>query len=374
MLNNQTINDLHKAFEGAPGGFLVVDSGRPSFAVLPYQIYQKLKSKATAKKNIKRILVTGGAGYIGSTTVKILLDRGYEVVVFDNLSTGRAEAVSCKLIVGDLADREALDKVFEKERIDAVVHFAASIEVEESVHNPAKYYQNNVVNGLNLLDAMARHRVNKIVFSSTGSVYGNPEKLPITEDTPCRPTNPYAETKMIFENILKWYGQAYGIDSVSLRYFNAAGAWAEQGLGYSFDSPSHLIPRVLDVALGKNSEVEVYGQDYATPDGTCIRDYVHILDLADAHELALKKLENASGAFTYNAGTGLGSSVLEVIDAAMEVTGHMIAMKSMPRRAGDPEKHVADATLLQKEFGWKPKHDLRSIIESSWSWHKKTNG
>ena len=368
MLDIQTINDLNKAFASQPEGFLVVDSGRPAFAVLPYQAYQNLKSGE--KDSLKKILVTGGAGYIGSHTVKVLQEEGYEVVVFDNLCTGRREAVNCKLVMGDLADREALDKIFEQEKFDAVMHFAASVEVEESVHNPAKYFENNVVNGINLLEAMVKHKVSKLVFSSTAAVYGNPARLPADETSACQPTNPYGETKLMFEHILKWYGSAYGLDSVCLRYFNAAGAWADKGLGYSHNNPSHLIPRVLDVAIGKNSEIEVFGRDYNTPDGTCIRDYIHVLDLAHAHILALKKLEKSTGNLIYNVGTGQGSSVLEVIDAVMEITGHMVIIKSAERRVGDPEKLVADSTKLQKESGWRPQHGLYDIIGSSWAWHK----
>lgn len=373
MLDNKTISDLSKAFAASPNGFLIVDSGSPSFAVLPYQIYQTLKQKKSNSKRIKKILVTGGAGYIGSHTARRLLDEGYDVVVFDNLSTGREEAVGeAELVVGDLADRKALDKVFKVNKFDAVIHFAASIEVEESVADPAKYFQNNVVNGLNLLDAMAQHGVNKIVFSSSAAVYGEPEKTPVTEDAACLPTNPYGETKLAFERILKWYG-AYGINSVSLRYFNAAGALAEAGLGYNKVKHSHLIPRVLDAALGKTTEIEVFGKDYKTPDGTCVRDYIHVLDLGSAHIAALRKLEKDSGAHVYNVGTGKGYSVLEIIDEAVEVTGRMIPMKIMGRRPGDPAKVFADSRKLQKELGWKPEHDLKSIIQSSWEWQKSSS-
>lgn len=372
MLENETINDLHKAFAGAPGGFLVVDQGVPSFAVLPYRIYQTLMKSKTKSKKIKKILVTGGAGYIGSHTVKLLSDAGYETVVFDNLSTGRKEAVGeAKLIVGDLEDRAALDKVFTKEKFDAVIHFAASIEVEESVADPAKYFQNNVVNGLNLLNAMAAYGVDKIVFSSSAAVYGEPEKNPILETSPCNPTNPYGETKLAFEKILKWYAAGYGLNSVSLRYFNAAGAMPEAGLGYDKSlKHTHLIPRVLDAALGNTPEIQVFGKDYKTPDGTCVRDYIHVLDLASAHLAALKKLETGSGYHIYNVGTGRGYSVLEIIDAAVDITGRMIPMKIAGRRPGDPAQIFADSRLLQKDLGWKPRHDLKSIIQSSWDWQK----
>ena len=374
MLDDQTISDLAKAFAAAPDGFLVVDSGHPTFAVLPYQVYQTLKKTKSNNKKIKKILVTGGAGYIGSHTVNLLLKEDFEVVVFDNLSTGRKEAVGdAKLVVGDLADKDALEKLFKKEKFDAIIHFAASIEVEESVANPAKYYQNNVANGLNLLDAMVANGVNRIVFSSSAAVYGEPEKNPIDEDSVCEPTNPYGETKLAFERILKWYGLAYGIHSISLRYFNAAGSMPEAGLGYDRSlKHTHLIPRVLDAALGKTAEINVFGKDYDTSDGTCVRDYIHVLDLADAHIRALAKLQKTPGANVYNVGTGLGSSVLEIIDATVEITGRMIPMKITDRRPGDPAKLVANSKKLQKEFGWKPRHDLKSIIESSWEWQKNT--
>lgn len=372
MLNSQTIRDLNKAFAASPQGFLVVDSGRPAFAVLPYHVYQALKTESQPKKRNPKVLVTGGAGYIGSHTVKILQDRGYEVVVLDNLSTGRKEAVkNCKLIEADLLDGAALEKIFREEKIDAVIHFAASIEVEESMDNPAKYYQNNVVNGLNLLDAMAQYGVNKIVFSSSAAVYGDAKHSPITEDAVCLPTNLYGETKLCFENILKWYARGYGINSVSLRYFNAAGAWPEQDLGYNYSvDDTHLIPRILDVAAGRTPEIQVFGNDYETSDGTGVRDYVHVLDLAEAHVLALEKLDQDPGAHIYNVGSEKGYSVLEVIDTAVEVTSRMIAMSAVGRRPGDPAKLVADASKIKTELGWQPKHDLNAILQSSWQWHK----
>lgn len=372
MLNPETISDLKKAFEAERAGFLVVDSGVPRFAVLGYETYRKLKHTPADVHEKGKILVTGGAGYIGSHTVRVLQEQGYEVVVYDNLSTGRREAVrDCKFIEADLADRSALDKVFSEEAVDAVIHFAASVEVEESVRNPAKYFQNNVTNGLHLLDAMVEHEVSKLVFSSSAAVYGEPQTVPVTEDSPCKPTNPYGESKLIFEQFLKRYGEAYGVHSVSLRYFNAAGAWAEADLGYNRERrESHLVPRVLDVAARKTSEIEVYGQDYATPDRTCIRDYIHVLDLAEAHVLALQKLETSNGSYIYNVGTGLGHSVLEVVDTAVEVTGRMIPIRFSSRRAGDPERLVADSSKLMRELEWRPKHDLASILKSAWEWHK----
>jgi len=373
MVNSRTISDLNQAFAASPNGFLIVDQGQPSFAVLPYEVYKILRqAQGSNQKKIRKILVTGGAGYIGSHTVKLLADQDYEAVVLDNLSTGRKEAVGeAKLVVGDLADPIFLDRIIAEGGFDAVLHFAASVEVEESVANPGKYYQSNVVNGLNLLAAMLKHGLTRIVFSSSAAVYGEPEKNPIGEETVCCPTNPYGETKFCFENILKWYGRAYGLNSVSLRYFNAAGALPEAGLGYVRElSHTHLIPRVLDAAFGKKEEIEVFGKDYDTADGTCVRDYVHVLDLAQAHILALKKLESANGAYVYNVGTGKGYSVLEIIEEVMEVTGRMIPMKIAGRRAGDPARLVADSRKLQKELGWKPAHDLKSIIQSSCDWQK----
>ncbi len=372
-LNPETISDLNKSFALEPNGFLVVDSGVPRFAVLDYETYRKLKHTPAVSAKKGKVLVTGGAGYIGAVTARLLQEtRGYEVIVFDNLSTGKKERVQgYKFIEADLLDRAALDKVFSEEQIEAVIHFAASIEVEESMRNPAKYFQNNVLGGLNLLDSMVEHSVAKIVFSSSAAVYGEPRELPIKEESSCNPTNPYGETKLIFEKILKWYEEAYGLRSVSLRYFNAAGAWPEKNLGYNHTAEeSHLIPRLLLVASGKGGEIEVYGEDYPTEDGTGIRDYIHVLDLASAHLLALRKLENVNGSFVYNVGTGKGTSVLEVIEAAVEITGRMIPMKFKERRAGDPARLVADHTKFKTEFAWQPKYDLRAILESSWTWQK----
>ena len=383
MFNSNVLNELNKAFASSPKGFLVVDNGVPRFAVLPFSSYQLMKTRATPALSpaldsviVKKVLITGGAGYIGSHTVRILEEQGVEVVVYDNLSTGREKAIkNSRLIVGDLSDRKKLSEVFSKHKFDAVIHFVAFIETEESVINPAKYYENNVVNGLNLLEAMVAHKVYKIVFSSSAAVYGEPKKQPVSEEEICQPANPYGETKYCFENILKSYGAAYGVSSVSLRYFNAAGAWPEEGLGYAIrGGNSHLIPRVLNVAAGKEREIGVFGQDYDTADGTCIRDYIHVLDLAEAHILALTKLDEESGNFVYNVGTGRGFSVLEVIDKAMEVTGKMIPMSVKERRAGDPSELVADSGLIQKELGWKPKYGLQEILQSSWEWHKKLLG
>lgn len=373
MLEPQTLKDLNKAFRDAPGGFVVVEEGQPRFVVIDYKTFKTLKDPLSRVRRLNKILVTGGAGYIGSSAVRVLQKEGYEVVVYDNLSTGRREAVrDCKLIAADLADRAALRKVFAEEKFDAVMHLAASVEVEESVRNPAKYFENNVTNGLNLLDTMLEYNVTRLVFSSTAAVYGEPEKLPIAETAPTNPESPYGETKLIFERILKSYCEAYGVDSISLRYFNAAGAWPEEDLGYNNRGrEQHLIPRVLNVACGRKDEVEVYGQDYQTQDGTGIRDYVHVRDLAKAHLLALERLADLNGTNVYNVGTGKGCSVLEVVDEVVEVTGKMIPIKFMPRRDGDAARVVADSGKFQDELDWKPKFGLREIIQSSWEWHKR---
>lgn len=362
MLQPQTLADLHRAMKSAPKGFLIVDSGSPRYAVLDYKTYKGLTER-------KKILVTGGAGYIGSVAARLLQKSGFEVVVFDNLSTGRREAVrGAKLVVGDLMDRAALDELFREEKFHAVMHFAASVEVEESVADPQKYFQNNVVGSFNLLDAMVAAGVKKLVFSSSAAVYGEPKQIPVSEDAPCRPESPYGMSKLVFEDILKSYEQAYGLHSVSLRYFNAAGAWPEEDLGYRAEGSSHLIPHVMDVAAGRQSELEVFGQDYPTPDGTGIRDYIHVLDLGAAHLVALQKLSQSNGAYVYNVGTGHGNSVSEIIDKTVEITGRMVPIRFAPRRAGDPARLVADSSKLQKELGWRPQHDLASILQSSWEW------
>ncbi|HTL39759.1 MAG TPA: UDP-glucose 4-epimerase GalE [Methylomirabilota bacterium] len=323
----------------------------------------------------KKILVTGGAGYIGSHTVRQLMDEGYQVVVLDNLSTGHAWAVSCPLIIGDLADKSLLNKIFGDYDIEAVMHFAASISVEESVLLPSKYFENNVVNGLNLLNAMTAHGVQKIIFSSTAAVYGEPRYQPIDEDHPKMPINPYGETKLMFEKVLKWYHQAYNLSSISLRYFNASGASLNGSLGEDKEIVTHLIPRVLAVAAHQAEALQIYGRDYPTADGTCIRDYIHVSDLAQAHLLALKKLEKENCCTAYNVASGHGYSVNEVINMAMEVTRKMIPIEYGMRRAGDPANLVADAQKIKTELGFEPKFsDLRTIITTSWQWYQKLLG
>ncbi len=317
------------------------------------------------------ILVTGGAGYIGSHTVKLLIEKGYLTVTFDNMELGHPEAVVAGIIVkGDLADKEKLDKTFREFPIDAVMHFAAYASVGDSVANPDKYFRNNIGNGLNLLEAMRKHGVKKFIFSSSASTYGEPLHIPIEEDHPQKPTNPYGESKLMFEKILKWYDIAYGIKSISLRYFNAAGADPDGKIGEDHNPEEHLIPIVLEVALGKREKVWVFGTDWDTPDKTCIRDYIHVTDLADAHILALRALEDGAETTAYNLGNGNGHSVMQVIRTAEEVTGRKITWEPAPRRPGDPARLVASSERIKKELGWKPKYpELSAIIETAWRWH-----
>ena len=322
--------------------------------------------------NSKKILVTGGAGYIGSHTVRRLLDEGADVVVLDNLSTGHARFISCPLVVGDLSDTALLNKLFSEYEFEAVIHFAGSLIVEESMLLPGKYFDNNLVNGLNLLNAMAAHGVDKIIFSSTAAVYGEPQYQPVDENHPKLPVNPYGESKYIFEKILKWYGLAHNISAVVLRYFNAAGAHPDGSLGEDKPFATHLIPRVLGVAARYAEAIQVYGRDYPTPDGTCVRDYIHVCDLALAHWLALGKLRQEAGYFIYNVGTGQGYSVAEVVNTAMEVTNKMIAIQAAPRRPGDPASLVADAAKIRQELKFEPQYsDLNTILSTAWAWQQK---
>jgi UDP-glucose 4-epimerase len=318
-----------------------------------------------------RILVTGGAGYIGSHTVKLLLARGHEVTVYDNLSAGHRAAVpKDRLVVGDLKDIDHLDHLLLVNQIEAVIHFAASAAVGESMAHPAKYYQNNLLNSLNLLERVRRLGIPKFVFSSTCATYGMPTETPIFEDEPQKPINPYGNTKLAFERMLADYAAAYPIGYAALRYFNAAGAAADGTLGEVHDPETHLIPLVIQAAMGQRPHIEVFGTDYATPDGTCIRDYIHVEDLAEAHLLALEAIEPGKGR-AYNVGLGKGSSVREVIRAVEDVSGKKIAVKEAPRRAGDPPVLVAAPDKIRRELGWVPKHaTLRSIVETAWNWHR----
>lgn len=318
------------------------------------------------------ILVCGGAGYIGSHAVYALLKRNEEVVVVDNLATGHSESVlGGKLYIGDLRDEDFLDKVFSENNIEAVMHFAASSLVGESVENPFKYYENNVCGTLSLLKAMKKHGVKKIVFSSTAAVYGEPERIPIEEEDRTEPTNPYGETKLAIEKMLKWADAAYGIKYVALRYFNVAGALETGEIGEDHSPETHLIPIILQVALGKRDKVMIYGNDYPTKDGTPIRDYIHVMDLVDAHILALEKLRKENKSEVYNLGNGEGFTVKEVIEVARKVTGHPIPAEVTGRRPGDPAVLVASSEKAMKDLGWRPKYaSLEEIIESAWMWHK----
>ena len=314
-----------------------------------------------------RVLVTGGAGYIGSVVVEELIGDGHEVVVYDSLYKGHRAAITpgAKLVEADLIDgarlREALS-----DRIDAVIHMAADSLVGESVQNPAKYYRNNVVAGLSLLEAMVGAGVRRLVFSSTAATYGEPAKQPIEESDPTGPTNPYGQTKLAFEEALRWYEVAYGVHYVSLRYFNAAGA--TERCGEWHDPETHLIPIVLQVAAGKLAAVEIFGDDYPTRDGTCVRDYIHVVDLARAHILALGILDSNSAIYNLGCG-GDGYTVKEVVEIAREVTGKDIPVKLGQRRAGDPAVLIASSERIKKELGWSPQYqDLRKIIESAWLW------
>ena len=318
-----------------------------------------------------RVLVAGGAGYIGSHTSKALAKAGHEPLVLDNLSSGHRWAVKWGRLLGwDLADTEMLPQFLEKERVEAVLHFAASLLVGESVQNPRKYYWNNVVNTLRLLDTMLEAGVKRIVFSSSAAVYGNPQKVPIPEDHPKEPVNPYGETKLGMERALQWYGHAYGLKWIALRYFNAAGADPDGEIGEAHDPEAHLIPLIIQAALGRRKHVEIYGTNYPTPDGTAIRDYIHVADLADAHLRALDYLVGGGESRALNLGTGQGYSVREVINAAGKVSGRPVPFREAPRRAGDPPVLVADASHAGKMLGWKPQHSgLQTILHDAWNWH-----
>ena len=315
-----------------------------------------------------RVLVTGGAGYIGSVVTEQLIDDGHEVVVYDDLSKGHRDAVvrGAELVHARLSDVALLSKTLTERKIEAVIHMAASSLVGESVEHPSKYYVNNVVTGLVLLEAMVLCDVKQLVFSSTAAVYGEPEAQPIEESAPTNPTNPYGETKLAFEHALKWFDRAYGLRYASLRYFNAAGA--TENCGEDHDPETHIIPITLQAAAGQRSHVEIYGEDYPTPDGTCIRDYIHVVDLARAHIQALEALSEGSRIYNLGCG-GAGYSVREVIDTAQRVTGREIPVRFGPRRAGDPAILVASSDKIKSELGWQPKYqDLGLIIDSAWRW------
>ena len=317
-----------------------------------------------------RILVTGGAGYIGGTVAQLLLDHGHQAVIYDNLCHGHRSMVpaQAEFIQGDLADGAALEKILHN-KIDGVMHFAALIEAGESMRHPELYFRNNSASTLSLLEAMLATGVNKLVFSSTAAVYGEPESTPLREDAPLRPTNAYGESKLLVEQMLAWLNRIHGFRYASLRYFNVAGAI--EGRGEAHEPESHLIPLILDVALGRRASIKIYGQDYPTPDGTCIRDYIHVHDLARAHLLAFNALDQRTR-LIYNLGNGVGFTVREVIESARRVTGHPIPVVEEPRRAGDPAVLIASSEKIGKELGWKPEYNqLDDILASAWKWHQQ---
>ena len=318
------------------------------------------------------LLVLGGAGYIGSHTVYELIDAGKEVVIADNLETGHIEAVhpKAKFYQGDIRDRAFIDLVFDKEKIEGVIHFAANSLVGESMTNPLKYYDNNLCGTKVLLESMVAHGIDKIVFSSTAATYGEPERVPILETDRTEPTNCYGETKLSMEKMFKWTGLAHGLRFVSLRYFNACGAHGSGQIGEAHNPESHLIPLILQVPNGQREFISIFGDDYDTKDGTCIRDYIHVTDLAQAHILAMDYLMRGGESDIFNLGNGVGFTVKEVIDTARTVTGHPIPAKVTPRRAGDPAQLIASSEKARSVLGWNPQHaDLEEIIASAWNWH-----
>ena len=321
-----------------------------------------------------KILVTGGAGYIGGTVALRLLAAGHNVLIYDNFSHGHRDLVptGIQLIEGDLADREQLTRIFRDEQVDAVMHFAALIEAGESMKQPEIFFRNNTASTLSLLEAMLASGVDRLVFSSTAAVYGEPRSTPIEEDAVLAPTNAYGESKLLVEHMLTWLNRIHGLRYASLRYFNVAGA--VEGRGEAHEPESHLIPLILDVALGRRKSIKIFGQDYSTPDGTCIRDYVHVGDLADAHILALDALGTHSR-LIYNIGNGHGFSVREVVESVRRVTGHPIPLLEEPRRPGDPAVLVASSKRIMDELGWKPRFSaLDDIVRSAWIWHQQRYG
>lgn len=317
------------------------------------------------------VLVTGGAGYVGSIVVEELLRQAHKVIVLDNLQLGHREAVlpEAEFALADICDAQALDDVFRRFKVDAVMHMAAETVVESSVTDPKRYFKNNIVGGINLLDTMLKHDVHKLVFSSSAAVYGEPQSIPIEEGHPKVPVNSYGESKLMFERILAWYGKAYGLKHISLRYFNAAGA--SELLGEDHQPETHLVPNVLKAALNNDNPVPIFGTDYPSKDGSCIRDYIHVVDIAQAHILALEKLKKLSDR-VYNLGNGEGYSVLEVVNRAKKITGVDIPVRISPRRLGDPAILVASSARAKSDLAWKPKFpELESIIESAWDWMRK---
>lgn len=319
------------------------------------------------------ILVLGGAGYIGSHTVYELIEKGKDVVVADNLETGFMQAVhpKAKFYQGDIRDKAFLDDLFSKEKIDGVIHFAANSQVGESMTNPLKYYDNNLYGTMVLLKSMVEHNVDKIVFSSTAATYGEPERIPILENDKTEPTNTYGETKLSMEKMMKWTGKAHNLRYVALRYFNACGAHKSGKIGEAHNPETHLIPLILQVPLNQRKYISVFGNDYDTKDGTCVRDYIHVTDLAQAHILALEYLSNGNESNVFNLGNSVGFTVNEIIETARNVTGHSIPAKMESRRAGDPSQLIASSEKAKTVLGWKPEFtDINSIIETAWNWHR----
>jgi UDP-glucose 4-epimerase len=326
------------------------------------------------REKFLKILVTGGAGYIGGTVALQLLSAGHNVLIYDNFCHGHRDLVPAgtHLVEGDISDRERLTRVLRDEQVDGVMHFAALIEAGESMKHPEIYFRNNTASTLSLLEAMLAAGVDRLVFSSTAAVYGEPKSTPIEEDAALAPTNPYGESKLLVEYMLTWMNRIHGLRYASLRYFNVAGA--VEGRGEAHEPESHLIPLILDVALGRRKSIKIFGKDYPTPDGTCIRDYVHVGDLADAHILAFEKL-SARSRLIYNVGNGQGFSVREVVDSVRRVTGHPIPVVEEPRRPGDPAVLVASSKRIVDELGWKPRFSsLDDIVRSAWVWHQQRYG
>jgi UDP-glucose 4-epimerase len=323
-----------------------------------------------------KVLVVGGAGYIGSHMALMLSQQGAQVIVLDDLSSGHVDAVlSGRLVQGSIEETGLLDRLFTDEKFDGVMHFASFIQVCESVQHPAKYYRNNVTHTMNLLDAMIRHRVKNFIFSSTAAIFGQPEYVPIDEAHPKQPINPYGRSKWMIEQVLQDYDSAYGLKSVCLRYFNAAGADPEARIGETHEPETHLIPLLLQVASGRRHSAQIFGDDYDTPDGTCIRDYVHVLDLAAVHSLALRHLISGGASAAYNLGNGNGFSVRQVIDTVGQVTNKPIPVIDAARRPGDPARLVADCRLARRHLGWTPTYpNLSTIVSHAWNWERKIAG
>jgi UDP-glucose 4-epimerase len=367
MPNLPFVSEIQNLLAGNTQQILAMGETGPYLMGLPL-------APETSPAGEPKVLVTGGAGYIGSHTVRELQQRGHNVVVVDNLSSGHADAVSVPLIQADLTDAAAVDKVFTDYNISAVIHFAGSIRVDESMREPEKYFRNNVVTSINLANAMVRHGVKKLVYSSSAAVYGNPARIPIKEEDECVPSNPYGESKLLVEKIIGNYNKVHGLSAVALRYFNAAGAGLDGSTGEAHPVETHLIPKILDVVIRKEQSFKVFGNDYTTRDGTAVRDYVHVLDLAAVHAVALDKIQSAPGLYAYNVGTGNGYSIMQVVQEVLEVTRRMVICEAHPRREGDPAILVANPSKLKRELGYELKYsDLNTIVKTAWEWHKKLN-